>query len=48
MSVVNAMEHLRIDTIVVPLRLAHSEGVVHVEVPFLLTDTVYAVTISPF
>jgi hypothetical protein len=34
MSVVNAMEHLRFATNIAPLPLAHSEGVVHVEVPF--------------
>ena len=34
MSVVNAMEHLRFATNVASLPLTHSEGVVHVEVPF--------------
>ena len=48
MSVVNAMGHLRFATIVASVILVHSDGVVHVEVPFLLTYIVYAVTRSPF
>ena len=34
MSVVNAMEHLRFATNALSVALTHSEGVVHVEVPF--------------